>query len=181
MRALLRQTKNGLTSTFKVDGICGVTVHRLSAKFDNGYTLVRSFNPHVCDLRNPAGESIGSVRKRVRMFRSVQFVVDVNGVEASATSIGMWKQGVYWPVYVHGTQVAMIHKNNVVHDNLDEYELYAISAQAMKVAILLAVFIDMHEYKNFAQYCSNKVEYKLSWTLSKKVRESLDLGFIDRC
>ena len=77
--------------------------------------------------------------------------------------------------------MALIHKNMVVADNLDEYELYALSDKDMDAAILLAVFIDMREYRNFAQYARRKVSVNLSWTLSRKVRKSLDLGFIDRC
>ena len=181
MRALLKQTSNGVTSSFRVDGKCNVTVHPLSAEFDNGYIVTQSIDPRTCDIRNSDGVRIGYLRKEIALLASTRYAMNIVGTEFTAVSIGMWKKGNYWPIYAHGAQVALIHKNTVVADNLDEYELYALSDKDMDAAILLAVFIDMREYRNFAQYTRRKVSVNLSWTLSRKVRKSLDLGFIDRC
>ena len=89
MRAVLKQTRNEVTSSFRVDGKCNVTVHPLSAEFDNGCIVTQSIDPRACDIRNSDGVRIGYLRKEIALFASTRYAMNIVCTEFTSASIGM--------------------------------------------------------------------------------------------
>ena len=186
MRAFLRQTKRSLSAEYvlEVDGqeINKAHTSATRVKIDSGITLVRK-SPLRFTICDSGGLELGCVRTRHNLNPFKQNYIDIvyKDVSAYTVSVGRWKKGKAFPVYVGGEQRALIEKSPVVVDNLDEYTLYALDSAALELALLLALYIDVKDYSNVKDMGTKKVSAQLSFSTSKKIRDMYDASFKDRC
>ena len=62
--------------------------------------------------------------------------------------VGLGKDGIKYPIYCNDVQIALIEKDSVVYNNLDEYNIFAIDANAAFISYLSALYLDIVRYSN---------------------------------
>lgn len=94
--------------------------------------------------------------------------------------VGLGKAGIVYPIYRDGVQVAEIHKGCVVHNNLDEYTVYAVDQEAQRNAVLLCVYLDGRGFARRGEMTKNYTERVYYKTTNKQLCAKYDPTFRKR-
>lgn len=103
------------------------------------------------------------------------------GKEYVAYEIGMGKEGIKIPLYDVERQIALIEKSTVVYDNKDEYDIYAIDAKALEIAVLFNLYYDFTRFGRFGEFAYKSKETEYLYTLKKELKSKYDPNFKELC
>lgn len=96
-------------------------------------------------------------------------------------AIGLGKEGNKFPVYKDDIQIALIEKDCIVYNNLDEYRIYAIDEGISFVTFVFGLYIDVLMYGNRGEKMKESVQKTYNLTTNKELRSKYDPTFIERC
>ena len=137
-----------------------------------------------CDIIDAGGGKVGSVAKVVEgsWFRRQSSVeLRIWDRTLRAYEIGLGRQGMKYPLYDGAVQIAQVEKDPVVYDNLDEYRLYSLDEFGETAALLFALFLDFHRYRNAGEYATKKKNVQYVFTGRKEILAKYDPSFRARC
>lgn len=136
------------------------------------YTITTAYN-----------ETIGCIekRKQIGLFKPPFFTITYHGQTYTIYEVGLGKEGMKYPIYFEGKQVALIEKEPIVKDNLDEYKLYYIDKSLEIICVILGLFIDIEHYRNLAHIRESKSSFEYTYTLNRKIKDKYDPNFKNRC
>ena len=86
-----------------------------------------------------------------------------------------------YPVYEGSVQIAQIEKDPVVYDNLDAYTLCSLDDFGELAALLTALFLDFHNYRNAGERVRGQKSVQYVYTRSQEVLAKYDPSFRARC
>lgn len=84
--------------------------------------------------------------------------------------VGMGKEGLKYPIYKGNIQIALMEKENIVINNLDEYVIYMQDDNYLDVALLIALYVDTRFAANRGVYVSSSVHKTYSLTFNKELK-----------
>lgn len=91
--------------------------------------------------------------------------------------VGLGKDGIVYPIFVKGRQVAQIEKPTVVRNNLDEYKLCSLNEEAQRAAVLLCLYLDARAFAHRGQIARSSVEKAFFLTTNKTLKAKYDPNF----
>jgi hypothetical protein len=134
------------------------------------------------EIQNSDQKIIGGLRHMVEKTNGSkryydEFVLD--NIIYKMYTIGMGKQGMKYPIYIEDNQVALIEKEPVTKNNLDQYKVYAIDETTLEIGCILSLYIDLMYYRrnNEIGYASTEVDYK---SFNKGLLPLYDPNFVER-
>lgn len=134
----------------------------------------------ICDM---AGNSVGYIctkHRKLKMLRSYDYIsLTFGGVEYECMDVGMGKDGVKFLIFANNQQVALIEKPCEVHNNLDQYQIFAISDYCALVAYIIGLYVDMLVYSNRGEAVIEGTTKYYSKTINKELIAMYDPGFKD--
>ena len=101
----------------------------------------------------------------------------LDGTVFSMYEIGLGKEGIVYPIYKGDTIIAEIDKGCVVHNNLDEYSIYAEDEDACQIAILLCIYLDASAFANRGEIIKSGVSNLHFKTINKRLIAKYDPTF----
>lgn len=104
----------------------------------------------------------------------------LDGAPLEMFEVGLGKEGIVWPVWAAGQQIAQIEKGTTVRDNLDAYTLCSVGEWAQRAAVLLCLYLDARAFARRGQIAVASVEKSYLVTLNKALKAKYDPGFHDR-
>lgn len=137
---------------------------------------------YMFEIQNSDQKFLGGIRHMVEKTNGSKRYYDELFLDNKAYkmyTIGMWKQGMKYPIYIEDKQVALIEKDAVTKDNLDQYKVYAIDDTTLEIGCILSLYIDLMYYRrnNEIGYGSTNVEYK---SLNQELLPLYDPNFVKR-
>lgn len=138
---------------------------------------------YVCEIRNAQDEAVGSVCHVLpKGLRDAPYDrIELFGREWIVYQVGLGAQGLKFPVYEGGRQIALLEKSPLVRNNLDVYELYALEEEGILLATLFGVYYDWKEFARTGEYNSRNASAKVVFTLRKAAKDKYDPSFQERC
>lgn len=103
--------------------------------------------------------------------------MDLFGVGYEMFEVGLGSDGIVWPIYANGRQVAQIGKPTTVRDNLDEYEICALDPVSELAAVLLCLYLDARSFARRGQIAHSSVQSMFYLTTNKTLRSKYDPEF----
>lgn len=114
------------------------------------------------------------------LTRYQYYMLIYEGETYSMYRVGLGNEGIKFPIYCGDRQVAQIEKDNVVHDNLDVFHVYAMGDRASKVALMMGLYLDAYGYANRGEIVKKSVAVHYERTFNKKLIEKYDPTFTTR-
>lgn len=137
-----------------------------------------------CDITDASGAQIGTIAKiREGTFLSANYYTElrISGRVLQIYEVGLGKAGMRYPVYEGGVQLSQVEKEPVALDNLDEYSLCSLDDFGELAALLFALFIDFHSYRNAGEHARGKKSFQYIYTRRKEIFAKYDPDFRSRC
>lgn len=133
-------------------------------------------------IMDSCGNSVGRIYlvRDKGLFKQEYCIVELSGTRCYVYMVGLGKQGDKSPIYCNESQIAEVDKGCIVHDNLDEYEMYAINENAMTIALLFSVYWDLLRYRNSGEFTYKKVSVRYNYTLDRAYKEKYTPDFVRR-
>ncbi|WP_394963941.1 hypothetical protein [Candidatus Allofournierella excrementigallinarum] len=104
----------------------------------------------------------------------------LDGVPLEMFEVGLGKEGIVWPVWAAGRQIAQIEKGTTVRDNLDAYTLCSLGEWTQRAAVLLCLYLDARAFARRGQIAVASVEKSYLVTFNKALKAKYDPGFHHR-
>lgn len=154
-----------------------------------GESIKRKVGNHTwrsapCDIMEAGGPPIGRIA-RLRegtLFSSISYTeLHLYDRVFHIYEIGLGKEGMKYPVYEGGAQIAQIEKDPVVYDNLDAYTLCSLDDFGELAALLTALFLDFHDYRNAGERARGQKSVQYVYTRKQEVLAKYDPSFRARC
>lgn len=127
------------------------------------------------------GETVGEMCDK--LARSGPFsrygytAMTLDGAQLEMFEMGLGRQGVAYPIWAGGRQIAQIEKPCVARDNLDACALCSLGEWAQRAAVLLCLYLDARAYARRGQIAVTSVEKRCLLTFNKAVKAKYDPGF----
>lgn len=137
-----------------------------------------------CDITDANGAQIGTLAKiREGTFLSSNYYTElrIGGRVLQIYEVGLGKEGMRYPVYEDGVQLSQVEKEPVVLDNLDAYSLCSLDDFGELAALLFALFLDFHSYRNAGERTRGKKSFQYVYTRRKEILSKYDPDFRSRC
>lgn len=96
-------------------------------------------------------------------------------------AIGLGKEGNKFPIYKDDIQIALIEKDCIVYNNLDEYRIYAIDDSSSFITFVFGLYIDVLMYGNRGEKMKESVQKTYNLSTNKELKSKYDPAFIERC
>lgn len=100
-----------------------------------------------------------------------------DGAVFSMYEIGLGKDGIVYPIYKGEKIVAEIDKGCVVHNNLDDYSIFAEDEEACMIAVLLCIYLDANSFANRGEIVKSGVSKMYFKTTNKRLNAKYDPAF----
>ena len=138
---------------------------------------------YTCEIRNAQDEAVGSICHVLpKGLRDAPYDrIELFGREWIVYQVGLGSQGLKFPVYEDGRQIALLEKQPVAFNNLDVYELYALEQEGILLAALFGVYYDWKAFAKTGEYNSRNASATVVLTLRKSVKNKYDPSFKERC
>lgn len=94
-------------------------------------------------------------------------------------SVGMGKEGMKYPIYVDGMQIALIEKPCEVENNLDNYRVYSMYDEYSDIAHIFCLYIDMVTHPNRGEIVTKSVQKNYKITTNKELKSKYNPDFAD--
>lgn len=123
-------------------------------------------------MRNRCGEIC---RKKTKSFGGYfYYEVELNKHIYTAYEIGLGKEGIKIPIYRGEKQIALIQKDCMVRNNLDEYEIIFGDLEMALVATVFVIYYDCLNHNNPFEAVVDKKETKYLYTMNKELNSKYD-------
>lgn len=111
------------------------------------------------------------------LLRYSYYELSMNNRTYDIYAVGMGKDGMKYPVYLNGRQVALVEKDCLVRNNLDNYTIYAVDESSNWIAWIFCSYLDMISYANRGKVAvkSTKVNYTI--TTNKELKNKYNPEF----
>lgn len=122
------------------------------ASLKNSFKSYETTVQNLCAVLDVSGNPVGALYSRMKKegFLGIgnywYYLLDYQGKQFSAYSIGLGRQGMAVPVFHDGAQVALLEKPAAVQDFKDKYEIYLLDETALLPVCLLALYYDTQEF-----------------------------------
>lgn len=137
-----------------------------------------------CAIADAGGTRIGSIAhmREGGLFSAICYMeLLLSGRVLRIYEVGLGKEGMKYPIYDGGAQVALIEKEPVVQNNLDAYTLCSLDESGELAALLTALFLDFHRYRNAGERVRGKTSVRYVYTRKKEILATYDPAFRLRC
>lgn len=137
-----------------------------------------------CDITDANGTWIGSIVKmREGTFFSVNYYTELQlyGRVLKIYEVGLGKKGMRYPIYEGSIQLSQIEKDPVVLNNLDEYVLCSLDDFGEMAALLSALYLDFHSYRNAGERAYGKKSFQYVYTRRKEILAKYNPAFRSLC
>lgn len=139
----------------------------------------KSYNPYL--IYNEHNEQIGCMYLKnggKRVFDKYEYLfLELNGNEYQMYPIGFGKEGYKYPLYDSTQQIALVEKDCVVINNLDEYDIFAKDDFSANIALIMAVYIDAQMFARRGEIVEKSVVKSYSKSFSKELKAKYNPEF----
>lgn len=132
----------------------------------------------IYEIFDCCGNKIGQVSSQgVKMFDYI--CVEYKNYTFNIYTVGLGSEGIKYPVYYNTQQVALIEKDCVVKNNLDEYSITSIDEFTGYIAYIAALFIDETAYANRGEKVKKSTQKYYLKTTNKELKAKYNPDFKD--
>lgn len=154
---------------------CPAPGHNLSRSVQE-----REYVPYAIAQNGAACGQICAKQTGGFLSRYGYVAMDLFGMQYEMFEVGLGSEGIVWPIYLNGRQVAQLGKPTTVHNNLDEYEICALDRQSELAAYLMSLYLDARSYARRGQITAASVQKTFLLTTNKKLKAKYDPTFRER-
>lgn len=198
MRYILKQTASGFSAhyvVYKNDTVISNAhinnnfVFGGSVQFDSFLDgsifdmCYKPFDKHISSVaynvyhNNEVIGRLSSVAEGKFLRAYEYFLFDFFGKTYRIYEVGLGDDGIKYPIYSDDKQIALIEKERVVYNNLDEYEIFAANDPDAFISYIAALYIDQRRYSHHGEKNTSAYEKYYLKTTNKELKAKYDPNF----
>ena len=131
----------------------------------------------IYDIFDYNNNRIGSVTGKGWNFEYI--TIEYKNYTFHTYLVGLGKEGIKYPVYYNDQQVALIEKDRVVVNNLDEYNITSIDEFTGYISYIASLFIDVMCYSNRGEKAKKSYQKYYHKTIDKELKSKYNPDFKD--
>lgn len=180
-----RSLKDGLKFILKKDDKDIITLSCKDVKlFGNLFKSKAESKFNLYNIYNEYEKNIGEVcRKSAKGKHTYYYYYECkyNNKVYTFYDVGFGNDGRYICIYFDNTQVSLIEKDLIVHNNNDTYKLYIISEEHAFVTYIMSLYYDCIVHGNYGKKSYKSKSKSILKTIKPELKDRFDPDFKNYC